>query len=85
MNLREQQAQQTYEHILHTAECLLENSTYEKLSVNEIYEKAGISKGGFYHHFSSKDQLIALLIGRQMEQYIHKQVAPLIGKKDAFF
>ena len=84
MTSREQQARQTYEHIMHTAEQLLEHSTYEQLSVNDICEKAGISKGGFYHHFSSKDQLIALLIGRQMEHLIHERVSPLLGKESAF-
>ena len=83
MTPREQQAQQTYEHILQTAEMLLETYSYDTLSVNDICEKAGISKGGFYHHFSSKDQLLALLIGRQMERLIHERVAPLLGKKDA--
>ena len=83
MTNREQQAHQTYEHILQTAELLLATSSYEALSINEICEKAGVSKGGFYHHFSSKDQLIAILIGRQMQEHVYTQLEPLLGKKDA--
>lgn len=83
MTPREQQAQQTYEHIMNTAEQLLESTSYDVLSVNDICEKAGISKGGFYHHFSSKDQLIALLIGRQMERFMLERVVPLLGKENA--
>ncbi|MBQ6844851.1 MAG: TetR/AcrR family transcriptional regulator [Agathobacter sp.] len=83
MTSREQQAQQTYERILQTAESLLTSCSYEELSITEICEKAGVSKGGFYHHFSSKDQIIAILIGRQMQEYVCSRVAPLLGKKDA--
>ena len=83
MTNREQQAQQTYEHILQIAEQLLATSSYEALSISEICEKAGVSKGGFYHHFSSKDQLIAILIGRQMQEHVYAYLEPLIGKKDA--
>ena len=52
MNLRKQQALQTYYHILSTAKQLAENKPYESLSVEQICDCAGISKGGFYHHFS---------------------------------
>lgn len=83
MTNREQQAQQTYEHILQTAEQLLATSSYEALSISEICQKAGVSKGGFYHHFSSKDQIIALLIGRQMQEHVYTHIEPLLGKKDA--
>ena len=85
MTSREQQAHQTYEHILQTAEQLLTTCSYEKLSVNVICEKAGVSKGGFYHHFSSKDEIIAILIGRQMQEHVYTHIEPLLGKKDANF
>lgn len=83
MTNREQQAQQTYEHILQTAEELLAHCTYEELSISTICEKAGVSKGGFYHHFSSKDQIISILIGRQMQEHVYTQIEPQLGKKDA--
>ena len=83
MTSREKQAKQTYEHILQTAEQLLATSSYEALSISEICEKAGVSKGGFYHHFSSKDQIIAVLIGRQMQEHVYTQIEPLLEKKDA--
>lgn len=31
---------------------------FENVSVNDIVEALGISKGGFYHHFKSKDELL---------------------------
>lgn len=83
MTNREQQAKQTYEHILQTAEQLLTTCSYDELSINEVCQKAGVSKGGFYHHFPSKDQLIALLIGRQMQESVYTQMEPLLGKENA--
>lgn len=83
MNLREQKAQQTYEKIMVTAERLLKDSTVEDLSIDQICHEAGISKGGFYHHFSSKDQLISLLIGQQLGIRIADHVTPMLGKKIA--
>lgn len=83
MTNREQQAKQTYEHILQTAEQLLTTCSYEELSISEVCNKAGVSKGGFYHHFSSKDQIIAVLIGRQMQEHVYTHIEPLLGKKDS--
>ena len=78
MTNREQQAQQTYEHILQTTELLLTSCSYDELSISDICKKAGISKGGFYHHFSSKDQIIAILIGRQMQANVCTYIEPLL-------
>lgn len=85
MTNREQQAHQTYEHILQTTEHLLTTYSYEKLSISEICEKAGVSKGGFYHHFSSKDEIIAILIGQQMQEHVYTHIEPLLGKENAKF
>ena len=43
---------------------LFSNRGYNKASVDDICEEAGISKGAFYHHFKSKQELfLALLDG----------------------
>ena len=84
MTARELQAQKTYENIILTAEQLTENNSFENISVDLICAKAGISKGGFYHHFPSKDQLISLLIGRQMGNLIEERIEPFFNKKNAF-
>ncbi len=84
MNLRTQKARQTYENILSIAEQLLKNCSYEDLSVEQICEYAKISKGGFYHHFSSKEHLISLLIGRQLGNLLVEQIEPYLDKKSAF-
>ncbi|GGB31211.1 TetR family transcriptional regulator [Lentibacillus populi] len=40
---------------------LFEKHGYHGVTVNEIVEKAGASKGGFYHHFTSKDELLFVI------------------------
>jgi len=39
-------------------------------SVDEIVAAAGISKGGFYHHFASKDVLLAALQDRYVADFL---------------
>lgn len=84
MNLREQQAKQTYEKIFRTAWEMLRDGSFEKLSVDRLCTLAGISKGGFYHHFSSKDQLLSLMIGSRMGEMITERIEPCMGQKSAF-
>jgi len=40
---------------------------YESSSMNEIAARAGISKGGLYHHFSSKDLILIYANQKLME------------------
>lgn len=44
--------------IIETALDLFQMKGYHGVSVDEIVEKAGTSKGGFYHNFKSKDALL---------------------------
>ncbi len=53
--------------IIQTALQLSAKNGYENTTVNNIIEEAGISKGGFYHHYKSKEALlediVRMLIG----------------------
>lgn len=40
---------------------LFEEYGFHGVSVNEIISKSGTSKGGFYHHFHSKDELLYVI------------------------
>ena len=84
MNLRKQQALQTYHHILSTAKELATDIPYENLSVEQICDCAGISKGGFYHHFSSKDELIAVLFGCELDNLLTKHLTQNSTQTTAF-
>src|SRR5690606_9372524 len=41
---------------------------YDGTSINQIIGRAGISKGAFYHHFESKEDLIEALAARYAEE-----------------
>lgn len=60
----QQRSEETRTKIMESAIKLFSNSGYNKASVDDICAEAGISKGAFYHHFKSKQELfLALLDG----------------------
>ena len=60
----QQRSEETRTKITEAAIKLFSNTGYNKASVDEICAEAGISKGAFYHHFKSKQELfLALLDG----------------------
>jgi AcrR family transcriptional regulator len=60
----QQRSEETRTKIMEAAIKLFSKRGYNKASVDEICEEAGISKGAFYHHFKSKQALfLALLDG----------------------
>ncbi len=60
----QQRSEETRTKILESAIKLFSNSGFNKASVDDICVEAGISKGAFYHHFKSKQELfLALLDG----------------------
>lgn len=54
--------------LLGEAEKLFCQRGYDKTSVQDILAAAGISKGGFYHHFDSKDEVLTALCQRRTER-----------------
>lgn len=55
---RQLQALKTRQKIFDTALALLVKKGYDRVTVDDICARAGVSKGTFYHHFKSKDQAI---------------------------
>jgi AcrR family transcriptional regulator len=57
--------------ILAAAVDLFADHGYDATSVSQVISRAGVAKGGFYHHFASKDELLHAvygeLINRQVE------------------
>jgi AcrR family transcriptional regulator len=50
--------------LLEAAERLIVEGGLGKLSVDSVLTEAGLSKGAFFHHFESKDALLAALVER---------------------
>lgn len=59
---RKVQGAETKKRLYEAAERLFSERNYSEVSVEDITDEAGITKGAFYVHFESKDALIALLI-----------------------
>ncbi|HEY2299224.1 MAG TPA: TetR/AcrR family transcriptional regulator [Jatrophihabitans sp.] len=61
----------TRDRVLDVAAELFADQGYDATSVAQVIERAGLTKGGFYHHFASKDALLyevyGDLITRQLE------------------
>ena len=52
----------TKEHILHVSLQLFLQKNFKEVTMKEIVEKTGLSKGAFYHYFSSKEQVFEEVI-----------------------
>jgi AcrR family transcriptional regulator len=49
--------------ILSAAVDLFADHGYDATSVSQVISRAGVAKGGFYHHFASKDDLLFAVYG----------------------
>jgi AcrR family transcriptional regulator len=54
----------TKENILKTAYDLFLSSNYEAVTINNIIEASGLTKGGIYHYFSSKEEIFKAVVDR---------------------
>lgn len=63
----------TREHILNVSLQLFLQKSYKEVTLKEIVEKTGMSKGAFYHYFESKEQVFLectdFAISSSMENY----------------
>jgi TetR/AcrR family transcriptional regulator, transcriptional repressor for nem operon len=53
---------ETKEHILRVSFGLFLQKSYKEVTMKEIVEKTGVSKGAFYHYFSSKEEIFLEII-----------------------
>lgn len=61
--------------IVEAAERLFNQKGYEATSVQDILDLLGISKGGFYHYFSTKMELLVEVCRRRAEEWYSHGVA----------
>lgn len=52
----------TRERIVHAARRLFNRHGFEQVSIDRVMSEAGLTRGGFYHHFGSKDELYAAAV-----------------------
>lgn len=65
MNTR---ANSSRERILGVAESIILQKGFTGTNINEILDKAAITKGGFFYHFNGKGELALALVERYLEQ-----------------
>ncbi len=56
---RKKQAMTTKKRLLYTAYELIREEGYPAFTIRRLCEKSGVSTGAFYHHYTSKEDLIA--------------------------
>ncbi len=57
---------QTRERIVDTADTLFYENGFDTTSFADIADAVGISRGNFYHHFRTKDDILDAVIARRM-------------------
>ncbi len=54
--------EKTRARIVDSARVLFNRHGFEAVSIDEVMKRAGLTRGGFYHHFSSKEALSAAAV-----------------------
>lgn len=60
-------AQETRQHIVEAADRLFYEQGFEATSFADIAEAVGLSRGNFYYHFKTKDEILGAVITRRLE------------------
>lgn len=70
-------------HIISVTSKLFLQKSYKEVTLKEIVEKTGLSKGGFYHYFTGKEQLFMEVLDYFFaEVFVHNYDS---YSKDSFF
>jgi AcrR family transcriptional regulator len=80
---REESRAQTRERLLEAAFAVFARDGIEAAAIEEIAELAGYSRGAFYSNFESKEELLLVLLDREMEQAKKNIAAILSGDSPA--
>gem|GEM_PF-1766747 len=74
----------TREKILKVALDFFLNNTYRDVSINDIVRAVGITKGGLYHYFKSKDDLFSEVVENFIDRYTQMYLAFFIDETMEF-
>src|SRR5260221_5568151 len=69
MRVSREKAAENRERIVETAARLFREHGFDGVGVDAIMKGAGLTHGGFYGHFASKDDLAAEAVTRALERY----------------
>jgi len=70
MRVSREQAAENREKIIHTAAKLFREKGFDGIGVADLMKAAGLTHGGFYGHFSSKDDLMTQACERAVDELL---------------
>jgi TetR/AcrR family transcriptional regulator, transcriptional repressor for nem operon len=73
MRVSREQAAENRQRIVETASRMFREHGFDGVGVDAIMNGAGLTHGGFYGHFRSKDDLAAEAVTRALERSVEKQ------------
>lgn len=79
---RNKYSEQTKEKILTTATILFMNHGYEQTSIQDILNELNLSKGGLYHHYKSKEEILEAVIQKRAA-YVSDRLYEIIQNTEA--
>src|SRR3977135_5702 len=79
---RQEPRQEPRQEILRTAARLFQQQGYDATSMNDIAATLKLSKGGLYHHFQSKDEILFNLMDHAMDITQQRVIDPVRGIVD---
>ena len=62
--------------LMHAALNLFVQRGFAEVSVNDICQQVGMTKGAFYHHFSSKEEMYLQLLVPKLDDYLEEHYSP---------
>jgi TetR/AcrR family transcriptional regulator, transcriptional repressor for nem operon len=73
MRVSRDKAAENRERIVDIASQLFREKGFDGVGVDAIMNRAGLTHGGFYGHFGSKDDLVAEAVARALERSVEQQ------------
>lgn len=83
MTLIQSRGQTTRADILQVARQLFSKHGYHRTGIADIQEATGLTKGAFYHHFRSKEDLALSILERTRQEYAEQLFAPAMQQQTA--
>jgi AcrR family transcriptional regulator len=79
-----ERADATRERIVQAARELVVEQGYDGVSTGRVLARAGVSRGGLYHHFSGKDELMAAVLEAVERDFAVRLAAAVADAPDPF-
>lgn len=83
MRVTRAQAEQNHQAVINVASKLFREHGFDGIGLKDLMKGAGLTQGGFYKQFASKEDLIAQASARAMEMAMQRWTEAVANKPDA--